>query len=136
MNLAKFLRTPFLQNTSGRLLLLLALQKQPPEVLYEKRCSRKFRKIHRKTALVCEIFQNTEFFYGTLLGDCFWLFRATLLKWGTANSVGKLQINIHYLETLTLGVPFRYIISLFGRINFQCMSSLVNTVYCQKQPSE
>ena len=36
VNLAKFLRTPFLQNTSGRLLLLLAFQKQPPEVFYEK----------------------------------------------------------------------------------------------------
>ena len=45
-------------------------------------------------------------------------------------------MNIHYLETLTLEVPFRYIISFFSRINFQCMSSLVYTVYCQKQPSE
>ena len=44
-------------------------------------------------------------------------------------------MNIDYLETLTL-VPFRYIISFFGRINFQCMSSLVYTVYCEKQPSE
>ena len=33
---AKFSKTPFLQNTSGRLLLLLAFQKQPPEVFYEK----------------------------------------------------------------------------------------------------
>ena len=39
VNLVKFLRTPFLQNTSGRLLLLLAFQKQPPEVFYDKRCS-------------------------------------------------------------------------------------------------
>ena len=28
-------------------------------------------------------------FYWTPLDDCFWLFRATLLKWGTANSVWK-----------------------------------------------
>ena len=28
-------------------------------------------------------------FYGTPLDDCFWLFRATLLKWGTHNSVWK-----------------------------------------------
>ena len=61
VNLAKFLRTPFLQNTSGRLLLLLTFQKQPPEVFYEKRCSWKFRKIHRKTPLACEIFKNTFF---------------------------------------------------------------------------
>ena len=85
-NFAKFLRIPFLQNTSGRL--LLAFQKQPPEALYEKRCSWKFRKFHRKPPLVCEIFKNT-FFYGTPLDDCFWLFRATLLKWGTGNSVWK-----------------------------------------------
>ena len=36
---AKFSKTPFLQNTPGRLLLLLAFQKQPPEVFYEKMCS-------------------------------------------------------------------------------------------------
>ena len=186
MNLAKFLSTPFLQITSGRLLLFLAFQKQPPEAFYEKRCSWnfciihrktplvceiskstfftenictttsafsfletatggvlwkkcfwKFPKIHRKTSLVCEIFKNTVFteylwktasafsfseaptgsalwkkvflkilqnsqentfglrnfqkhlFYRTPLDDCFWLFRATLLKWGTANSVWK-----------------------------------------------
>ena len=28
-------------------------------------------------------------FYRTPLDDCFWLFRATLLKWGTANNVWK-----------------------------------------------
>ena len=28
-------------------------------------------------------------FYRTPLDDCFWLFRATLLKWDTANSVWK-----------------------------------------------
>ena len=28
-------------------------------------------------------------FYRIPLDDCFWLFRATLLKWGTANSVWK-----------------------------------------------
>ena len=33
----KFLKTPFLQSTSGRL--LLAFQKQPQEVFYEKMCS-------------------------------------------------------------------------------------------------
>ena len=26
-------------------------QKQPPEVFYKKRCSKKFRKIHRKTSV-------------------------------------------------------------------------------------
>ena len=45
-----------------------------------KMCSWTFRKIHRRTPLVYEIFKNT--FYKTPLDDCFWLFRATLLKWG------------------------------------------------------
>ena len=58
---AEFLRTPFLQNTSGWLLLLLAFRKRPLEALYEKRCSWKFCKIHRKTPLVCESFKNTFF---------------------------------------------------------------------------
>ena len=35
-NFAKFSKTPFLQNTSGKLPLPLAFQKQPPEVFYEK----------------------------------------------------------------------------------------------------
>ena len=94
-----------------------------------------FPEIHRKTPLVCEIFKNT-FFYRTTLDDCFWIFRATLRKWGNANKngvFGKPQMNIRYLETLTLEVPFGYIISFFGRINFQCMFSLVYTVYCGKQ---
>ena len=30
-----------------------------------------------------------HFFYRTPLDDCFWLFRATLIKWNTANSVWK-----------------------------------------------
>ena len=75
-------------------------------------------------------------FYRTTLDDCFWIFRATLRKWGNANKngvFGKPQMNIRYLETLTLEVPFGYIISFFGRINFQCMFSLVYTVYCEKQ---
>ena len=61
VNFAKFLRTPFLQNTSGRLLLLLAFQKRSLAALYEKRCSWKFCKIHRKTPLVCGISKNTFF---------------------------------------------------------------------------
>ena len=61
VNLAKFLKMPFLQNTSGQLPLLLAFQKQPSVLFYEKRCSSKFHKIHRKTPFVCKIFKNTFF---------------------------------------------------------------------------
>ena len=32
-------------------------QKQPPEVFFEKRCSDKFRKIHRKTAVLASLFK-------------------------------------------------------------------------------
>ena len=39
VNIEKFLRTTFSQNTS---------QKQPPEVFCGKKCSQKFHKIHRK----------------------------------------------------------------------------------------
>ena len=89
MNFAKFPRTPFLQNTSGRLLLLLVFQKQPPEALYEK-CSGKFRKIHRKHLWFAK-FSKTPFLRNTFFTehDCFWLFRATLLNWGTDNIVWK-----------------------------------------------
>ena len=131
MKFAKLLRAPFVQNTSGRLLLLLSFQKQPPEVFYWNICSWKFRKIYRKAPLVCEILKNTVFteylwkitsafsfsepvtggvlenfwkftgkhfglrnfqkrlFYRTPLNDCFWLFRAMLLKLDTAKSAWK-----------------------------------------------
>ena len=72
VNFAKFLRTSFLQNTSLAAASVLqnkaqklmtsildkintlvsikqVIQKQPPEVFYEKSYSKKFRKIHRKT---------------------------------------------------------------------------------------
>ena len=77
---SKISKNTFLQNTSGRLLLFLAFQRQPASrgVLW-KRCCWKFRKIHKKTPLVCDLF------YRTPLDEYFWLFRATLLKWGTAN---------------------------------------------------
>ena len=129
VTLEKFLRTSFLQNTMGQLLLLLAFQKQPPEAFYEKRCSWKFRKIHRKILLVCEIFKNT------FLAEHPWKTASDFFAQRYENGVlptmfGKPQINIHYLETLTLEVTFRYFISFFGKINFRCMSLLVYTVYC------
>ena len=42
----------------------------------------------QENTLGLENFQK-HLFYRTSLDDCFWLFRATLLKWGTANSVWK-----------------------------------------------
>ena len=46
-------------------------------------------------------------------------FSCNVTKMGVLSTVfGKPQMNIHYLETLTIEIPFRYIISFFGRINF------------------
>ena len=42
----------------------------------------------RKSTFGLQNFQK-NLFYRTPLDDCFWLFRATLLKWDTANSVWK-----------------------------------------------
>ena len=78
VNLAEFLRITFLQNTSGRLLLLLAFQKQPPEVFYKKMCSWKCRKVHWKTPLICKT-----------SGRLFLAFSCNVIKWDTANSVWK-----------------------------------------------
>ena len=85
VNLAKFLRTPFLQTTSGQLFLLLAFQKQPPEV--KKGVLENFAKFKGKQC-GWRNFQEHHF-YTTALDDCFWLFPATLPKWDTANSVWK-----------------------------------------------
>ena len=109
-NLAKFLRTPFLQNTSERLLLLLAFQKQALEVFYEKKIVLEdFAKFRGKQTTGFQNFQE-RLFYRIPLDNCFRLFPATLLKWGTGNSVRKTSDTL-YLKTLTLEVPFRYIIS-------------------------
>ena len=96
-------------------------------------------------------------FYRTLLDDCFWLFRATLLKWSTANNVWKnsdeysLPRNANLRSTannvwknsdeysLPRNANLRSTVQVYfflGSINFQCMFSLVYTAYCQKQPSE
>ena len=83
-----------------------------------------------------ENFARFTNFARTPLDDCSWLFRASFTKMGYCQQCLGNVMNIHYLETLTLEVPFRYIISFFGRINFQCMFSLVYTAYCQKQSPE
>ena len=80
-------------------------------------------------------FSKTPFLQNTL-DDCFWLFRATLLKWGTANNVWK-NSNEHSLPRNTnLRNTVQVYHSFLGSIDFQCIFSLVYTVYCQKQPSE
>ena len=81
VNLLKFLRTPFLQSTSRRLLLFFNFSEAATGGDLRKRCSWKSRKIYRKAPVVCQIFKNT-FLQNTSA-------TATLLKSGTANSVWK-----------------------------------------------
>ena len=76
------------KNTSGRLILLLAFRKLPPEVFYEKKVFLKISQNSQENTFGLRNFQK-QLFYRTPLDDCFWLFRATLLKWGTANNVWK-----------------------------------------------
>ena len=55
------------------------LKKQPPEVFYEKRCSLKFRKIHRKTPVPESLFNKVAKFLRTPFlqntsARCFWFY--------------------------------------------------------------
>ena len=61
---------------------------------------------------------------------------ATLLKWGTANSVWKTSDEYSLSRNTNLRSTVQVYHFFLGGINFQCMFSLVYTVYCQKQPSE
>ena len=74
--------------------------------------------------------------YRAPLDDCFWLFRATLLNWGTANNVWKNSDEYSLPRNTNLRSTVQVYHFFLGSINFQCMFSLVYTVYCQKQPSE
>ena len=75
-------------------------------------------------------------FYRTPLNDCFWLFRAMLLNWGTANNVWKNSDEYSLPRNTNFGSTVLVYDFFLGSINFQCMFSLVYTVCCQKQPSE
>ena len=75
---------------------------------------------------------RTHLFYRTPLDNCFCLFRAALLKWDTANSVWKTSNEY----SLSRNTNLRYTVQMYHFFLFQCMSSLIYTAYCQKQPSE
>ena len=92
MSLAKFLRTPFLQNTSGQLLLPLAFQKQPPKLFYEKTVLENLARFTEKHLWFAK-FLRTPFLQNTSA-------TATLLKSGTANSVRK-TLDEYYLSRNT-----------------------------------
>ena len=61
---------------------------------------------------------------------------ATLLKWGTANSVWKTSDEYSLSRNTNLRSTVQVYHFFLGSINFQCMFSLVYTVYCQKQPPD
>ena len=84
-------------------------------------------------------------FYRTTLDDCFWLFPATLLKWGTANSVWKtldeysLSRNTSLRSTIQ-GYHFFLgsILSVYVFIGFHCLLLQAATrvkVFCKKRCS-
>ena len=91
-------------------------------------------------------FQN-HLFYRTPLDDCFWLFRATLLRWDTASSVWK--TSDEYSLYKTLEVLLRYIIyqqevyqqdklSVYVFIGLHCLLSeaaIRVEVFCKKRCS-
>ena len=83
--LRNFQKHLFLQNTSRQLLLLLAFRSSHRRCSMKKGVLENFQKFKRKHIWFAK-FQK-HLFYRTPLDDCVWFFRATLLKWGTANSV-------------------------------------------------
>ena len=89
----------------------------------------------RKNTCGLRNFQE-QFFYIIPLDDCLWLFPATLLKWGTANSVWKTSDEYSLSRNTNLRSTVRVYHLFLGSINFPSMFSLVYTVYCQKQSPE
>ena len=130
VNLVEFLKTLFLQNTSGRQLLLLAFQKQPPEMFLAK-----FGKIDRKKHLWFEKFSRTSFLQNSS-GRLLLAFPCNFTNWGTGNSIQKTSDEYYVSGNTNLRSTVKIHNFFLGSINFQCMFSLVNTVYCQKWPPE
>ena len=75
------------------------------------------------------IFSRTPFLQSTSA-------TATLLRWGTANSVCKTSDEYPLSRNTNLRSTVQTYHFFFGSINFQCMFSLVYTVYCQEQRPE
>ena len=110
------------------------MQKGSPEVFFKKRCSKACNLKYLAQVFsseFCEVSKNT-FFAEQLrtTASILSFFPATLRKWGAAGSVWKttdeyaLSRNIKVRSTVQVYHFFLY------SINFQCMFSLVYTVYC------
>ena len=61
---------------------------------------------------------------------------STLQKWGTVSSVWKTSDEYSLSRNTNLRSTVQVYNFFLGSIIFQCMFSLVYTVYCQKQPPE
>ena len=135
VNLAKFLRTPFLQNTVRTTAFAFSFSEAATGGVLWKKVFLKISQNSQENTFGLRNFQK-HLFYRTPLDDCFWLFRATLLKWGTANNVWKNSDEYSLPRNTNLRSTVQVYHFFLGSINFQCMFSLVYTVYCQKQSSE
>ena len=87
----------------------------------------------------CEFFEISKNLFFTehfwMTASAFSSFAATLLKWGTANMFGKPQMNTPSRNT-NLRRTVQVYHFFLSSINFQCMFTLVYTVYWLKQPPE
>ena len=103
-------------------------------VLWKKNCSRRFCKIHRKTNNWFSKFSRTPFLQNTS-GQ---LLPAIPCNFTKMRHWQQCSENLRY--SLSKNINLRSTVQVYhfflGSINFQCMFSLVYTVYCQKQPSE
>ena len=72
-------------------------------------------------------------FYRTPLDDCFWLFSATLLKWGTANSVWKTSDEYSLSRNTNLSRQHKF--SVYAFIGLHCLLPEAATrveMFCKK----
>ena len=126
-----FLRTPFLQNHSRGLLLILTFQKWLPLVFYEKRCSWKFLKLHRKTTVVWKIFKKT--FSHNTSGQLLLAFPSNFTKMGHCHSVLKNSEEYPLSRSSKRRSTIQVYHFFHSSINFQCVFT---GLHCQKQPPE
>ena len=61
---------------------------------------------------------------------------ATLLRWGTANSVWKTSDEYSLSRNTNLRITVQVYHFFLGSINFHCIFSSVQRVHCQKQPPD
>ena len=88
VNLAKFLRTPFFTERLRTTASVFSFSEAATGGVLWKKVFLNFWQNSQENTFGLRNFQK-HLFYRTPLDNCFWLFRVTLLTWGTANSVWK-----------------------------------------------